>query len=158
MRNLTLIGLSVLVVLAVSGCVGANTSSAAASSSSVDASASAESLASSEPVLLGMLEWPAESFGDLPEPKTTAEIIEVSTIDGGATVRYRGMKEAEVAAYVDAVKSLGYTESPNETKKPAFYGYSANRDNAGAIIDMVIISYEVDSEGVATTSISYAKG
>ena len=109
-------------------------------------------------ILLGSSEWPAESFGDIPEPNTEAAIIKVDTIDGGATVEYQGMKESELAAYVDVVKSLGYTEKADETRSQSYYSYTALRNSEGHILDMVIISYEISDGGIATTRIGCVRG
>ena len=162
MKRLVIIGLTVLVAFAISGCAGngssvsSSVSSDTASSNSAEIGVSVESAstASSDSVLLGSFEWPAEAFGNLPEPETEAKIIEANVTEGGATVRYRDMKEAEVAAYVEVMKSLGYTEDVSERKTETTYSYMAYRDDGDAQMDSAFVVYEVDKDGVATTSIA----
>lgn len=92
------------------------------------------------------LDWPTDYMGDLPEVKATFVSVITNNDSMGGNVTFEKMSSDDMAAYLETIKSLGYTTDSMDSKMEDGGMYSG-KNSAGAAVFYI---YNTDGTGSLT--------
>ena len=151
LKRIAAIAAAGVLAFAIAGCSsGASSSAASGSASSASATASASASAASSSAgsaLFSDLKWPENHVTEgVPVPAFSVAPDSVNESDRSVSATWKGVSDDEVLAYVEQIKSAGFTYSATENKSSNTYNYSGQNNERISDSTAVIISYTAKSD------------
>lgn len=150
LKRIAAIAAAGVLAFAIAGCSSGTSSSAASSATVSSASAAASASAASSSAgstLFSDLKWPENHVTEgVPVPAFSVAPDSVNESDRSVSATWKGVSDDEVLAYVEQIKSAGFTHSSTENKSSNTYSYSGQNNEKITASTAVIISYAAKSE------------
>lgn len=97
--------------------------------------------------LFSEYEWPeAELNGAIPQPNFGSKPTSVHTSSGYVNVVYKNVSTDDALAYIEELKSLGYTYEQHESKSDSIYSYDAQNGDSVLTSANIGITYRDTQE------------